>query len=226
MRIDFDLTSFHLHHLGRLHRLHRLRPHRLHGIGLALALLVCAGGCGDGRALGGGDMSGGRIPAVHRAVAPVCTDDRPAYNCNISAGPAQCKADSDCTAGRNGRCVGNGHDGCTCSYDTCTTDADCKSTELCDCRSPWHYGPNGPNRCLPTNCRTDADCGPGGWCSPSYDPGCGRYFGVTLWRCHTPRDLCLDDSDCMNADGGWGMPYCGWRPETGRWECSVTQCVG
>jgi hypothetical protein len=185
---------------------------------LVLGLIGC-----NGNGLGNKTFG---VPLVHRATAGMCSSDRPAYNCGLMLGPMTCTADSDCTAGAEGRCVGNGHDGCSCSYDTCVTDADCAANQLCDCRSDWHYGANGPNRCLPSDCRTDADCGPGGYCSPSMDPGCGRYFGVTLWRCHTPGDTCVNDSDCAGTDGGWGTPFCGWRPEVGHWACAVTQCVG
>ena len=122
--------------------------------------------------------------------------------------------------------VGNGHDGCSCSYDTCVVDSDCKTGELCDCRSPWHYGDKGPARCLPGNCRTDADCGTDGYCSPSMDFGCGAYLGVTGWFCHTPADSCTNDSDCKNLDGGWGTPFCCYRPEVGRWACSTSMCAG
>ena len=167
-------------------------------------------------------------PLLHRAVAETCTADRPAYNCGQSApmgAPVSCRLDSDCAAGSNGRCVGNAHDGCNCSYDTCSSDADCAGGQLCDCRGTWHYGANGDNRCLPSDCRTDADCGAGGYCSPSFDPDCGAYFGVTLWRCHTDADTCVNDSDCP-SDGGFGPAFCGWRPELGHWGCSVTQCAG
>lgn len=167
-----------------------------------------------------------REPLVHRATAGACPTTRAAANCNVSTGGASCAADSECTGGTNGRCVGNSHDGCSCSYDTCSTDGDCTADQLCACRNDWHYGPDGPNVCLPSNCRVDADCGVGGYCSPSLDPGCGAYFGVTLWRCHTAKDKCVDDADCTNLDGGYGAPFCGYSPELGYWACSTTQCVG
>src|SRR5690349_12821663 len=106
---------------------------------------------------------GSSVPDKHRPTAPTCPSDRPAINCSVLAGPMSCKADADCAGGVNGRCAGNGHDGCMCSYDTCTTDADCPAGKLCDCRNLWHYGAtNGPNVCIASNCRVDADCGAGG----------------------------------------------------------------
>jgi hypothetical protein len=198
---------------------------------LALALLACAQGCGPkGLTLpspDGGDQHFGP-PLAHRPAALSCPSTRPAYDCGATAPaglPVTCRLDSDCTDGMDGRCVGNGHDGCSCSYDRCSSDADCTAGTLCDCRDQWHYGSNGPNQCLSANCRTDADCGPGGYCSPSLDPTCGAFAGVTLWRCHTPEDSCVNDSDCARPDGG-GIPFCGYRPELGHWACSATLCAG
>src|SRR5262245_5175911 len=141
---------------------------------LLLLVASCSGGGGvPGPAPGpvpvppGPQMSS--VPLVHRPSAPTCPSDRPTYDCGkqVMVPPVSCHLDSDCGSGSNGRCVGNGHDGCSCSYDTCTTDADCPSGQLCDCRDLWHYGTNGPNQCLPSNCRVDSDCGPGGYCSPT-----------------------------------------------------------
>jgi hypothetical protein len=168
------------------------------------------------------------VPLVHRPSAPTCPSDRPTYNCgeHVTGPPVSCHLDSDCVSGSNGRCVGNGHDGCSCSYDTCTSDAGCPSGTLCDCRDQWHYGTNGPNQCLPSNCRVDADCGPGGYCSPTFSD-CGAYSGVTGWFCHTAADTCTNDSDCSGVDGGlFGTPYCAYRPEVGHWACSTSQCAG
>jgi hypothetical protein len=172
-----------------------------------------------------------KVPVVHRPTAPVCTSTtRPVYNCGQHITPqppnVMCSLDSDCQTGADGRCTGNAHDGCTCTYDTCTSDADCAAGQLCDCRSTWRYGANGPNVCLTSNCRVDADCGAGGYCSPSLDPGCGAYLGVTGWYCHTADDSCVNDSDCQGLDGGFGTPFCGYHPEVGHWVCSVGQCVG
>lgn len=199
---------------------------RAHG-SMAVAL-IALGACTDGGLV---QPPPGKTPLVHRAAPTTCTSERPAYDCNLMAGgaPTDCKADAQCddpAKGRNGRCVGNGHDGCSCSYDTCTVDADCAAGQLCDCRSDWHYGKNGPARCLPGNCRVDADCGPDGFCSPSLDPNCGSYLGVSGWYCHTKSDSCVNDSDCQAVDGGFPTPFCGYKPEAGRWMCSTSQCVG
>jgi hypothetical protein len=171
-------------------------------------------------------------PAVHRAEALACPSDRapsdhlptePGYPV---ASTAPSTSDADCTAGVNGRCYGNGHDAWQCSYDTCSTDADCASGQLCSCRQPWHYGTMGPNTCLPSQCRVDADCGPGGYCSPSVDASCGPFFGVTGWYCHKPSDVCFGDDDCAHADGGLDTSFCGYQPTVGTWACLTAQCAG
>lgn len=168
-------------------------------------------------------------PLIHRPSADPCPSTRPPGGCDIagSGAPADCQADNDCTAGTNGRCVGNPHDGCSCSYDACTNDSQCASDSLCSCRQQWHYGAQGPNYCMKSNCHIDADCGAGAYCSPSFDSQCGAYFGVTGWYCHTTKDECVNDSDCVGkVDGGWSAPFCGYRPELDKWVCSTTQCVG
>jgi hypothetical protein len=172
------------------------------------------------------DLARSTVPLVHRATAPTCPSDRPAAGCSLQGPIAQCHADADCTAGTNGRCSGNVHDGCNCTYDTCFSDADCPSGTLCACRNVAHAD-QGANVCLRSNCRTDADCGPGGYCSPSFDAGCGAYFGVTGWWCHTAADTCTKDSDCAAQDLGQGDGnFCGFFPQVGHWQCAVTSCVG
>ena len=72
------------------------------------------------------------------------------------------------------------------------------------------------------NCRTDADCGEGGACSPTLGD-CGDYAGVVAYYCHTPTDECVDDADCT---GTAGRGYCAYNPAAGHWMCSDAQCVG
>ncbi len=172
------------------------------------------------------------VPLIHRASADPCPSPsaRPAFNCDSggNGSPDSCTADSDCieTPGHSdGRCVFN-HAGCSCSYDTCASDSDCTTGTLCSCRQAVHYGPNVPNTCLPTDCRSDAECGVGGYCSPSLDPMCGPYIGVTSWHCHTPHDTCINDSDCQKADAGYGSHFCGYSADVGYWTCQFTSCLG
>lgn len=167
-----------------------------------------------------------RTPLVHRPSAVACPTTRGPGTCQSTPlGGGMCKADSECTTGRNPRCSGNAHDGCNCYSDACVVDGDCDAGKLCDCRVAWREGGDPPNRCLPGNCRVDADCGAKGFCSPSFG-GCGAYEGVTGWFCHTADDDCTNDDECQQLDGGFGPPYCGYRPEIGHWTCAVTQCAG
>ena len=103
----------------------------------------------------------------------------------------------------------------TCVYSYCTTDAECEPNQVCEC-SPDGYA----NRCVgATGCALDSDC-PGSWCSPTFGT-CGGYSGVVAYECHTPRDRCVDDTDCA-AGGG----YCMFEPTVGYWQCGYGQCVG
>jgi hypothetical protein len=141
-------------------------------------------------------------------------------------GSFRCLQDSDCTAGTNGRC-GNpgGPAGCDCSYDTCMQDTDCPTDQTCACHGSA-YNDFG-NTCVAGNCRVDADCGAGGYCSPTAPAGgwCGDVGG---YYCHTPNDLCLDDSDCADTDAGAfaGPGFCEYATTNMRWEClRVEECL-
>jgi hypothetical protein len=98
------------------------------------------------------------------------------------------------------------------------------------------------NSCQTTsNCRVDADCGPGGYCSPSQvnvfcfclspalcdkDSGyccigtdcspdycaCGDACGHGYY-CHTLADDCVDDGDCETGDS------CNYDTVVKRWTC-------
>jgi hypothetical protein len=88
-------------------------------------------------------------------------------------------------------------------------------------------------------CRIDADCGPGGYCSPSQvgvlcvcpspalcDPGpcgsgscaCGDACGHAYY-CHTSRDACIDDSDCGPE------ATCNYDKLEKRWTCAFCRPV-
>ena len=131
----------------------------------------------------------------------------------------QCARDSDCTQGKNGRCLPqsriNAH---FCSYDVCSTDSECSSDKVCQCGKasvPTRAG----NACLPGNCHTDGDCGAGGYCSPSLDKTCGSYIGVVGYYCHTPNDECTRDDQCS---GG----FCAFDPTVSKWACQHSVCAG
>jgi hypothetical protein len=214
---------------------------------------IAAAHCGGSTSSGGGSgtsADGGPVPnpfdpgptqpgpTDHRPTAPTCDSTRPA-GLNADAGLpdsgvpiGQCARDADCTQGRNGRCLPPQHNaiGDYCSYDECSTDADCGAGKVCACgTSLGTYGSSGTsmrtgNRCLPANCHVDADCGVGGLCSPTYDTTCGAYNGVVGYYCHTPKDECSTDASC--SDGGGVGAYCAWAPQSGKWICSHSFCAG
>jgi hypothetical protein len=186
------------------------------------------GGAGTTGTGGHGGMSG-RVPQKHRATAVACPTERPAGSCTIAdGGTSSCISDSDCTAGSNGRCnsVQRVLYGCTCTYDDCTTDADCqKQGGPCECR-PAAQGIVAPvatqgNVCMLGNCRVDGDCGAGGYCSPTLGT-CGAYGGVEGYYCHTAKDKCVDDGDCAAQGGG----DCRYDTTNGVWACATSFCAG
>jgi hypothetical protein len=158
-------------------------------------------------------------PDNHRPAETVCDDER-APSTDLpppDSGDWPCYQDSDCTDGANGRCRAEPRFGWACSYDGCTTDDDCGGL-VCACGGAWG---NDANVCRRGNCAVDADCGDGGWCSPSFDD-CGEYSGVVAYYCRTAADTCLNDSDCTEMPGG----YCMFSVEQSHWLCSYSQCVG
>jgi hypothetical protein len=183
--------------------------------GLDSGICVCAHPIGND-----GSASGPRVPANHRSSASICPALRGAMSPNpIGPGctdPAdggfcrfyQCNQDSDCKEGANGRC---GDflplPSLMCSYDACFGDADCPAGVPCDCRQS--AASSDANRCLGgSSCRVDADCGFGGYCSPSkFGQWCGSYY-----CCHTPDDKCVDDSDCTGVG-------CNFDTKVGYWAC-------
>ena len=115
-----------------------------------------------------------------------------------------CHADSDCTAGRQGRCSysGGGHAVArvSCTYDGCSADGDCPSGSLCICGDR--------NECIVATCHDDVDCG-GKHCETSYGAvgaDYGRY-------CHGSSDKCESNSDCKAGK------TCAYVSGSSRWEC-------
>lgn len=138
-----------------------------------------------------------------------------------------CSEHDDCTSGENGRCVGNSKDGQYCTYDTCFTDEDCSDQQLDFLATPGEYAVcvcegglfSDNNRCVPANCRTDADCPDGGICSPSR-AYCGA-DAVAGYYCHSCDDECYTDADC-GGSGGPNERYCFFDAgNTRRWTCGT-----
>jgi hypothetical protein len=92
-------------------------------------------------------------------------------------------------------------------------DADCGSGELCYCGGP----PQGTLCVAAGNCRVDADCGPGFFCSPSHGSSPGE---VGPFYCHTCKDVCVNDSDCHGSDPMYGPFVCNYFPSDGDWGCT------
>ncbi len=125
-----------------------------------------------------------------------------------------CRVNEDCTARPYGQCRDGafGELGCTCEYG-CAVDGDCGSGEVCLCAGVTSLvgDYDAPaTRCVPSDCRTGADCTSG-------------VCGVALWNapcwldlvmgCRTPADTCRTHADC--ADGDVCLPS-----ETG-WHCTL-----
>jgi hypothetical protein len=213
------------------------------------AISGCGGDASGGPATSDGAILG-RIPANHRASDIQCAQPAAAGTCPGNMCPASlcssdggcadsggsgdcftspfgssstCSSDSDCiNAGANARCVAwLGPNGCSCTSDLCMGDSDCPSGTTCACHgSPYKFGEG--NFCEPGNCKVDADCGMGGYCSPTPALPCnmnGRdLFCQGLgYYCHTPKDECVDDSDCQ----GVGFPGCVYDPSARHWKCEV-----
>lgn len=162
------------------------------------------------------------FPDQHVAVGPSCPTTRPPGIVDAGApGPdsgvfqGNCRSDSDCTMGKNGRCGPQGRiAGDICTYDECFTDGDCAATQACFCSASG-------NSCLNANCRTDGDCA-GLGCSPTYGMSCGSFGGTQGLYCHTQSDECVNDKDCTQSGAG----YCAFSPQVGHWQCFYGFCAG
>ena len=163
------------------------------------------------------EPAGSRVPLNHRPVAEMCDSERNVPEPAPSEG-APCAAHADCQEGDNGRCmvVGDWVEYLDCTYDECYEDNDCGDGEVCLC------GGDSGNRCLAKgNCRTDADCGQDGYCSPTRSAP--HDFNYSSFYCHTPEDECVDEADCPPSDNGdiWD---CSYNQVSGSWSCDVTPC--
>ena len=195
------------------------------------ALFACGGSDGNAGPAASDGAIVGRVPTNHRASDTLCTQSAPAGtclcngNCPTSTYPSQwaCSSDGDCAdAGINGRCAASGAiAGCGCTYDICVDDSDCPNGHTCACHgSAYTFGAG--NQCVPGNCHVDADCGAGAYCSPSPAMPCNMngqdlYCQGLGYYCHTPKDQCVDDSDCESV----GSPGCLYDPSAGYWKCQV-----
>lgn len=151
-------------------------------------------------------------PLVHRAAAPRCVAARgtepPLFGTDGGDASSQCtKGGVD---GRlTSRYVGAGGSVQECTYDQCDSDAACGVGKVCDCRTDGRD--SRASRCVAALCRTDADC-ESAFCGESTFPGAPE---DTVWACHSSRDLCVEDAQCVTS-----VPSaCAYLPSERRFRC-------
>lgn len=195
-----------------------------------------------------------RVPARHRSAGSTCLADRgpgvdlPQCADRNSGATPGCTRDADCTNGTRGRCLAYGGPACSsaCTYDTCSSDSDCPSNQPCECRASTSSSQ--PNACVTEgDCRVDADCGAGGYCSPSLvgisgscvgaaacwpDAGggsCSMYTPATGWvdvPCLCPVScghgyFCHTPNDaCIDDSDCEAGKSCNYDTEAKHWSCS------
>jgi hypothetical protein len=188
----------------------------------ALVALGCSGSTNSSSGATGGAQTSLPLPVEHRASAQPCTAERPPVNAGAMSMEDKCDKDSDCTKGKNGRCVRPFPQNNICSYDECTEDKDCGASRACACRLQSEFS---ANKCFFGNCVVDADCGSGGYCSPSaidvpsncrmdLKPGSIGYFR------HTAKDECTNKSDCKGD-----RSYCIFSADVLHWVCFNPTCT-
>jgi hypothetical protein len=158
---------------------------------------------------------GARAPQNHRTDDSECEGPPPPpVNCTgRQPYEGDCDADTQCTAGTNGRCAPEpaGTLVCDCAYDFCVHDSECSYGGPCACNRSGQG-----NSCVKGNCQVDSDCGPSGYCSPTTSTS--ECSGVlTGYYCHTPNDECVDDADC----GAPPANVCVFQ--NGFWQCAVIE---
>jgi hypothetical protein len=187
-----------------------------------LSLLVACGSSGTKSGTGAPNSSL-HAPAEHRSEAVVCSIDRGSGG--SGAGGAAADGGAANTGGTGGQqCTGlnalychvAGYtDSSYCTFDACATDTNCVATDstlasgLGTLGICWCSGNCGRNACIFGNCRTDADCKNGKYCSLSLTQ-CNPTY-----QCHTPDDECADNTDC-DSDMA-----CGYDRGTKHWGCSA-----
>lgn len=176
-----------------------------------------------------GSSSGGcsvAPPLQHRAMQTTCAPSVP------DGDPyPPCTKDADCQmpgfmGPLMGKCVTTAT-GQSCDFNQCSTDSSCPDpTDVCVCQGQFSGGLTSPigSICVAGNCHTDADCKPGGYCSPSVDFACGLFNGGLF--CHTCADTCVDDADCPPDPSKGTGHYCAFDRSVGHWACGYTDSCG
>ena len=139
---------------------------------------------------------------------------------SINGGPSECGKRSECEDSELCLQVDSFARAtqCLCRELECLSDADCEDDTLCDCGitdpalTCGTQDAQCSHRCVPAWCRTDADCGVGGWCSPSFDD---CHASLLYFACHRAEsDECTSDAECFYSRDGrmcQFSPGAGWR---------------
>jgi hypothetical protein len=128
-----------------------------------------------------------------------------------AAGNVSCSTDADCEGAGvfAAHCLAG-----LCGPDACLWDKDCPDGQACGCASQFNGNAIHTNRCIPTGCRSNKDCGEKGVCSASVSSAaCGGFDG---YYCHTPDDRCNTAVDCCTS-----LPICAYQPALGYWACQA-----
>jgi hypothetical protein len=167
------------------------------------------------------------VAANHRAQPTLC----PRSMGNGLVYPP-CTTDADCKMADGfgsmltGKCTAD-DGGLACDFNQCSSDSSCtNAADVCSCQGQTGGDGRLASACIAANCHTDADCGPGGSCSPTVDFGCGVHFGTIGYYCHTCADTCVNDSDCPPDPTKGPGNYCAYDPGVGRWACGYGACTG
>jgi hypothetical protein len=170
-------------------------------VGIKARLAVCEGPkpvLVDGRETGFEVCGPGAM--LHRKMVAACPNraPRPGDVCREGS----CRSDGDCP-GRHSYCGWTRLiPDYTCKCMTgCETDADCGAHELCACEASERSvvpvaGAPPLGRCVPADCRSDADCHDSPCCATSTSNVRGLQWIAMKFACQSPEDECVDDFDC------------------------------
>ncbi|MEO6598422.1 MAG: hypothetical protein ABIQ16_01020, partial [Polyangiaceae bacterium] len=108
-----------------------------------------------------------------------------------AATPSTCTSDDQCLALPLGYCELGSFAGDPAPHvckSGCITDNDCATGSACECQGTRM------GQCRPSDCRSDAECGPSSGCY-RVDSVCG----VNSYRCTQAADECLTNADCAGG---------------------------
>ena len=152
-----------------------------------------------------------------RVASAQCAASESVDRCPVEGEPA-CKVGAvDCPDLASPVCSSSqvlwGHSvDCAC-YESCQSDADCPAGTLCMCGSKgdeMNAVVPTSNRCVPAECRTDADCsGPGAHCVMQAP----RSLAEAQFYCRDATDKCQGDDDCGSSE------RCLYDTDTSKWAC-------